>query len=399
MNQVHICLLSGQLLPNLIPILMVRPSRVYLVVSREIQQSGRDKRMKRILRKEGIEVRLRPRAPSTGFEAIRDFATKLANELISAESGNLIVLNATGGTKLLSMGFVEIFRSTLEGYPLRVIYTDTEHRMIETLVPRGQAPVPMRGVLDADSYLAAQGKVLISAESDTRRWQEDTQDRAPLTRFLAGNCAQLVDFFGIINGMVNSKTGALSKNSGNLVRPEQKFPYTPKGILVRKTLNRIADVGLVNWDGAQSIRFKSVGAARYLGGHWLEEYAWLSAQAAGLQDARCSAKIRSDSHSGRDAPINELDLVAVHDNRFLIVECKTGKWDASGQQGQYTAMRLESLARNAGGLLREGLLISVKELESTTKRRCEDLGLATLEQGSITKLQSRLEAWRDNVNH
>ena len=35
-----------------------------------------------------------------------------------------------------------------------------------------------------------------------------------------------------------------------------------------------------------------IEAARYLGGHWLEEYAWLVAEAEGLQDARCSAIVR-----------------------------------------------------------------------------------------------------------
>ncbi len=394
MNQVHVCLLSGQLLPNLIPVLMERPSRVYLAVSREMQQSGRDKRMKRILRKEGIEVRLRPRAPSTGFEAIRDFATKLANELISAESGNLIVLNATGGTKLLSMGFVEIFRASLEGYPLRVIYTDTEHRMIETLVPRGQAPVPMRGVLDADSYLAAQGMNLISAASDRNQWRKDTQIRASLTTFLAENCAQLGGFFGTINGMVHGETAVLSANGEQLICAGQQFRNKPQG-LWRRALTHIADMGLVNWDGAQSIRFESVGAAHYLGGRWLEEYAWLSAQAARLQDARCAAEGRWESHDGPDAPTNEFDLLAVHDNRILIIECKTG---TKGASEQAVATRLESLKRNAGGLFGASLLVSARGLASSMKRRCESLGIAIIEQGSITKLQSRLEAWRDNAN-
>ena len=163
---VHVCLLSDQLLPNLIPVLMERPARVYLVATAEMVAKGRDKRMRRLLRRENIDTRIRGGAPSTRIKEIRRFADRLAQEMKKNEAGGTIVLNATGGTKLLSMGFVEVFRERLEGYPLRVVYTDTEHQVIETIVPREQEAVPMAGVLGADSYLAAQGMVLVSAESD-----------------------------------------------------------------------------------------------------------------------------------------------------------------------------------------------------------------------------------------
>lgn len=73
-QEIHICLLSDQLLPNLIPVLMERPYRVYLVATAEMAARGRDKRMRRLLHREGIDTRLRPRAPSIRIEEIRRFA-------------------------------------------------------------------------------------------------------------------------------------------------------------------------------------------------------------------------------------------------------------------------------------------------------------------------------------
>ena len=123
MNEIHVCLLSEQLLPNLIPVLMERPARVYLVATDAMKNSGQDKRMRRMLRREDIETFVRSGAPSTGIEAIRRFAAKLAyqlpKEMPEDPVGGTIVLNATGGTKLLSMGFVEVFREQLEGRSLR----------------------------------------------------------------------------------------------------------------------------------------------------------------------------------------------------------------------------------------------------------------------------------------
>ena len=392
MSQVHVCLLSGQLLPNLIPILMERPRplRVYLVTTEEMAQEARHKRMQRLLRREGIEVCIRPGAPSTGFTGIRGFAGKLADQLRAAEPGRTIVLNATGGTKLLSMGFVEVFRERLEGYPLRVIYTDTGHQVIETLVPRGQEATPMLGVLRADSYLAAQGMTLASSESDREAWRSAARARRSLTEHLAENTERLVDFFSVVNGLVHGgpeRPGALSPGGPKA----QRFPSQPRGHW-KDALTRIADAGLVGWQGAETIHFESVEAARYLSGGWLEEYAWLTACAADLQDVRCSVTGRWEQQSGPTAPINELDLLVVHDNRLLIVECKTGRQATSEQA---VATRLESLGRNAGGLFGSSLLLSARELSSTMQSRCRNLGIRVLAQRAIADLADHLGRWRD----
>ena len=395
MSAIHVCLLSDQLLPNLIPILMERPRRVYLVATDEMKARGRDARMQRLLRRENIEVRVRPRAPSTGIDAVRGAAHKLAQELKNAEADKTIVLNATGGTKLLSMGFVEVFRDQLEGYPLRIIYTDTEHRSIETLVPRERPATPMESVLDVPSYLAAQGMVLEPAVSDDDRWRSGVETRRDVSEYLASNCEALGPFLGALNKAVHGdgrSPGALLPNGAGLTGRAQQFGRSRPQGLWREALTRIADAGLLWWDGDRELRFDSVESARYLGGHWLEEFAWLAARSTGLQDIRGSAIGRWESQSGAAAPTNEFDLLAVHDNRLLLLECKTGRLDA-GEQA--VAARLESLGRNAGGLFGSSLLVSARELPETMKGRCRSLGIRFLEQGAIGGLADCIAHWRD----
>ncbi len=396
MSEIHICLLSDQLLPNLIPILMERPVCVYLVATPEMVKRGRDVRMRRLLRHEKIEPRIREGAPSTGIDKIRAFAEKLTHEIVKDKdsAGRTLVLNATGGTKLLSMGFVEVFRAHLEGYPLRVIYTDTEHQVLETLVPRGLDATPMGGVLRVESYLAAQGMTFVSAMSDDLEWRSVVQERCKLTVYLANECERLGGFLGMLNGLVHGtgrQSGALASNGGELLHPEQRLNRSPRG-LYREVLKRVADVGLIQWVDAKTVRFNTVEAARYLGGHWLEEYAWLVADAAGLQDARCSATVRWELQSGPEAPTNEFDLLAVHNNRLLLVECKTGQ-QAAGEQA--VATRLESLSRNAGGLFGLSLLVSARALPTTMRNRCQSLGIRLLEQGEVKRLADYVDQWRD----
>ena len=310
------------------------------------------------------------------------------------EAGGTIVLNATGGTKLLSMGFVEVFRERLEGYPLRIIYTDTVHQSIETIIPRGQEAKTMTGVLRAKSYLAAQGMVLMSVESDQQEWQAAARKRRSLTNYLASNCESLDSFLGTLNWLVHGtseKPGALAPNGESLAHPDQNFDKPPMGVW-REVLARIADAGLLWWEGKEKVRFDDAAAARYLGGRWLEEYAWLIAEAAGLDDVRCSAKVRWESESGPAAPTNEFDLLAVHDNRLLLVECKTGRQEA-GEQA--VATRLESLGRHAGGLFGSSLLLSARKLPPTMRNRCGSLGISLLEQGGINRLTDYVSHWQD----
>ena len=394
MAKVHICLLSDQLLPNLIPILMDKPHCVYLIVTEEMKARDRHKRMQRLLRRENIESLVRYNAPSTGIDSIRKFAGKLAEEVKKDGENNTIVLNATGGTKLLSMGFMEVFRENLEGYLLQVIYTDTQHQLIETLVPRGLEAKPMGNVLEIESYLAAQGMKLDSALSDDDHWQLDVQRRSNLTEYLASHCVELGGFFGALNGLIhgsNNQHGALSANGNALLHPRQKLNTAPRGNW-RKTLNRIQAEGLIFWDGDKEVTFSTIEAARYLSGQWLEEYAWLHATASELQDVSCSAIGQWELQTGTAAPTNEFDLLAVHGNRLLIVECKTGQKSLKEQE---VTTRLESLNRNAGGLFGSCLLLSARAITATMRKRCQSLGIHYLEQDGIRKFSMCISEWRD----
>ncbi len=51
----HICLVSGQLLPNLIPALMLKPPQVHLVVTADMKAQAQ--RLHSLLQRHGIECR------------------------------------------------------------------------------------------------------------------------------------------------------------------------------------------------------------------------------------------------------------------------------------------------------------------------------------------------------
>src|SRR5439155_14175096 len=145
--------------------------------SHAMKSRGLDRQIKRLLEQEAIGAETKSGAPNAGLKSIHDYARWLAAQIQQAHPGAEIVLNATGGTKLMSLGFVEVFRDIAR----EIIYTDTSHRRIE-IFPDGSGtalpPVEMRNVLvDVPRYLAAQGFRYVGARSDDPAWREQVASR------------------------------------------------------------------------------------------------------------------------------------------------------------------------------------------------------------------------------
>ena len=193
--KIHVAIVSDQTLPNLIPILMMRPDKVYLACSHTMKSRGLDRQIGRLLEQEAIGVETKSGAPNAGLKSIHDYARSLAAQIQQAHPTAEIILNATGGTKLMSLGFVEVFREIAR----EIIYTDTSHRRIE-IFPDGSGaavpPVEMLNVLDVPCYLAAQGFRYLGARSDDASWQGQAASREAVCRYLGKQAnATLIQVF------------------------------------------------------------------------------------------------------------------------------------------------------------------------------------------------------------
>lgn len=108
---IHIMLVSGQTIPNLVPALMERPAKTYLVATEGMQRNGLAQRLGRILDTKGIAWAMIDGAPDAGYTSILAYAGSVAARIEREHPSAAIVLNATGGTKLMALGFVEILRA------------------------------------------------------------------------------------------------------------------------------------------------------------------------------------------------------------------------------------------------------------------------------------------------
>ncbi|QXP83824.1 Card1-like endonuclease domain-containing protein [Methylococcus sp. Mc7] len=381
--KIHVAIVSEQILPNFIPALMERPDWVCLVASPQMSERGLDRRLARLLRQDEIAVEIRKGAPESGLADIHSFAYALAEELEARYPGAEIVLNATGGTKLMALGFVEAFRDL----GVRIIYTDTAHRRIECLsdgkdsIP---AAKPMDEVLDVPRYLAAQGFRVSVVQSDSPEWQERAAGRKAVCKYLGQHAAQIGDLIGALNALADKAL----VGGETLVAPHQAFARVPWGNWAT-ALGQLVKAHLLKWqDGSADVEFVDAESATFLHGGWLEELAWHTLQDNGAYDARLG--VNGNWETGINSK-NEFDVLATQGNQLLFVECKTLRHLEENDND--LAYKVDSLGQDARGLFGATWLVTAREPSLVLRERARQARICHFGPAELPKLREHVRAW------
>lgn len=382
--RLHVAIISDQSLPTVIPCLMDRPDVVVLVASRAME--GKARRLQALLHTEGLAAEIRDLAPDAGLVAIRASASALSRDLATAWPDAELVFNATGGTKLMTLGFVDVFRERAA----QIIYTDTAHGRIEVIADRRQAdpqPVPMRDVLDVPRYLAVQG--FRYADDATRHALklERIDARREAAQFLADRAPGLSGLIALVNALAHR---ALDETGKELIQPEQRLTREPRGE-VPKALALFERARLMTRKGPVTVRFADVEAARFLGGGWLEEYAFAVAKDAGLYDVRLGV---TGLWEGTTAARNEFDVLACDRNRLLFIECKTLRFTGDENDNDL-AYKVKSLGEDVRGLFGNTWVLAAQEPTPVLKDRAQQAGFQIIGPRFLGSLPQWVRLWRD----
>ena len=376
-KQVQICIVSAEPMANILPIRALQPDVVVLVVSARMKDAGQ--RLARFLARHGIRSVEAFDAPDHGLAAIREFALDRIREMTGAGvSADSLTLNATGGNKLMAMGFIEAARETGVG---RIIYADTGHDRIEFLHPEHEPPMPMGQLASLEDLFESRGLRILRMDSADPDWQERARARSELTRWLFSLSLQRPSPLGALRVNLNPRVNAIPRVRSFLVK-------------------RLSDEGLLKKKGSSANHQLSVisdDAAFYLQGGWLEELIWLEAR--GINDVLvgCGLRLQLEEDVGSDEELHELDLVIVHRNRLLLGECKVCRTRVADADSDLD--RLRALAASISGPFGKLVYIvpEMNRIEPTIRKRCADqpiIELATRPELSNLRgwLEDRLKA-------
>ena len=374
MTELHLCIATGQNAANFLPLKQLGAQEVWILETPAMKQQRSGANLSQALKPYGADVRCIDFDDSSP-QHIAAAAAALAE---NALDGRDVIFHITGGTKLMVLSiYQELALLSTGSGRLRTLYADTTHQTLDWM---GHTPPqqPMQDVLTLNDLLLLRG-YRSTNNTLAAKDQQRAAARADISRAMGEKAAQLGKFFSTLAYMANQ-----ADSSGALVQQFQSYP--PGGEAAK--LLRLADQkGLLRWsDDGYDITFTDRDCARYFAGGWAEEYVFLKFTGL-LPQGQYAMNVKVIQNQTKTE--NELDAIAVKNNRVLIIECKSGKQ----HKAQESIYKLAQLVKQVGGLMAQGLYVSAQSLNDADRQRAKEYGIDVLAEGELPQLTAYVRKW------
>lgn len=374
---IHVCLVSWQATPNITPLLdpAFRPVEVILLVTPSMQREA--EWLRSTLQPTGVRVTDFPVEDAYDIEHI----TERLWGLLEQHHHSAIALNATGGTKPMSLAAYEVFRDF--GKP--AFYVHPHEDRVIWLHPHSTPSHQLADRIKLPTFLQAHGTRLVH-EGHSGGITEPLRE---LTSTLVENVASFEKALAGLNWLAHSA-------DANHRTPELP-PHLARDGHFQRLVDLFQDAGVLRHEEGR-LRFVDEATRFYANGGWLEQHVFSvlfgMQKRKRIQDIGTSIDVERESKKG---PVpNELDVAFLADNRFYLIECKTKRWSNNGNpasEDNNALYRLDTLKELLGGMQGNAMLVSYRDIGAGMRRRAEDLGIAICAGQQITSLSHHLERW------
>ena len=361
----HVCLISDQATPNLLPLLdeTWRPRKVVLATS--VAMTARSDALAGLLKTKGIAVEI------LHLRDVYDYASLCEDFLgfLAGRRDETVALNVTGGTKLMAVAAQEVFRAD----DRRAFYVSIETDKIVFLSGGNGAALNAR--LKIAESLRAHGYVTLGGETP--------QINAP-ERDLTARLVDRVSTFGPALGQINS----LAQQAKTTLQCQMTDTQADSKMLA-DMLDLFAQAGHVKQAGA-TLKFPNEASRFFVNGGWLEYH--LLQTLRDLQGRHPITDIAINLKVTHPDGItqNEIDVAFMFRNTLHIIECKTANLAQAGvtQDGKATetVYRMKSLLK-LGGLRTRGMIVDYRGAFSASEanRKRAQLSKLAILSGSELK--------------
>ncbi|UJP06369.1 MAG: DUF1887 family CARF protein [Nitrosomonas sp.] len=367
----HLILVSAQPIPNITPMLddAVKPKKVIMLVSPDMQERARA--LETIFKPRGISVESCAIADPWNAEQVSD---KVLDILCHYPDGD-IALNATGGTKLMSIAACEAFRSA----NAPIYYVHPRYDRLLWLSPK-LPPHELAGRLKLKDYLMAYGADQVDIPAGVQSVPRAIQE---LTHQLLAGINRYADELGTLNYLAYQADNP---------RLNAKIDHTRQARpMLWELLELFENAGICRLEH-RMISFPDQSARFIANGGWLEMHTYAACfqlkQKCGIQDVACNIVIQRHP-AGKTAVKNEIDVGLIHANRLHLIECKTKHVEKNSDM----LYKLDSLRDLMGGLQGRVMLISFNSLDKASRARASELDIALCCHSDLKHLQQHLANW------
>jgi hypothetical protein len=379
---IHVCLVRNTATANVTPALdpNFKPQEVILVHSSDNEY--RAGCLEAALKPAGIKVSNWRIDDARDVEHIRDRMLEL---LIERENAN-IALNASGGTRSMSIAAYEVFKE----FNKPIFYVHPETDAVSWINRRDLPSFNVADRIKLPAFLQAHGAE-VSHQGERSGVPENLRR---LTQELVDHAVLLAKPLAAINWLAQQANTHLKSP----LTERQRYWAELKALI-----QRFANEDLLTYQN-DCLYFKDEASRFFVNGGWLEVYTYsllygLRTEMPKIQDVGRSIELCRDS-TGRRVK-NELDVAFLHNNHLHIIECKTKRFiDKSTQtptdfdtHGADVLYKLDTLKWLLGGIQTKVMLVSYQPLSSYDKQRAQDLQIETCTDQQLSRLKTTLRRW------
>lgn len=337
-NLFHICLVSKQAMPNIIPAILYKPEKVILLTTKEEYKTAEN--ISIVLSKYEVECEIfKDFVSAYDLNSVSDSISKILN----IYSNKILTLNITGGTKLMAIAAYEIFRNQ----NLNIIYCDTfDDNIIHFKNGEIISEKYSNLKISVEDYLNAYGFKEDESQNKTKSFRN-----IELINFIKDHFDEFIEFSTAVRLVI-------PENENQFVRSIGDFEFERR--------NNKMFLSYQNREIFQS----EYTNFNYLVGLWLEDfvYDYLKTKFPD-EDIRKSFNILSTSDSA-----NEVDIIFSKKGKLYLVSCKTGKYDKKD------LFELEGLRNLAGGTFSKAYKVIIKndKLSENISKRAKEMNIKLL---------------------
>ncbi len=382
--KIHLCLVYNTATANVTPALdpAFQPEEVILLHSPD--KGYRATSLENVLKPTGIKVSRWSINDNRDVEHIRERVLEL---LVEREQDD-IALNASGGTRPMSMAAYEIFREFNK--PIFYVHPETDY--VTWIHQRNLPSFNVADHIKLRAFLQAHGAG-VGSMGDRSGVSQNLRE---LAQDVIKHIKNLATPLAALNWLAQQAQQGLSVS----LKAEQR-----QWQALEQLIERFAAENLLKYQRGR-IEFASEAARFFVNGGWLEQHTYgvlfgLRKEIPKIQDVGYSVEISRDS-TGK-AVKNELDVAFLHNNHLHIIECKTRRFNEMPRENQSinshaadVLYKLDTLKSILGDVHTKVMLVSYHSLSDWDKQRAHDLGISICAGQQLGRLEEILKIWVEN---
>jgi len=377
----HICLIGEDPTANLTPIIDKEIASDRVIIAHEQHQHEQVEQLKKVIQTRGYKVDKWLIPTTFNTEEIKLNFMQLFEQEVTHPSETW--LNASNGSRYQILAAYEVARD----YNASIFIVEPKYDALCWLSPENRAVTPVADKIKLHEFLAVNGCTLKSQQNkngipnDLRAIGENWLKQADKLQTGLAKLNYLAQF-------THGDT-FISKEQDNAMLNDESLQWL---------LNDLETLELIQVDG-KSVHFQNEKTRFFANGGWLEEITFsyirsLSSEIPELQDDGHSVEIER-SINGKTIK-NELDVVALVNNKLNVIECKTKKF--KNGDGSNMLYKIDSLAERLGGLKCKAALVTFYPLNKSELIRAAELNIEVISGKDLPNLKQIVKNWLLSIN-